>query len=1553
MMLLLFLVVTGVRGQCGKWPLPDPPKSPAADGMIVNPRDQKIITRKENSEIVDLGHPGPADDMGERKMCPHEEEGLEYWSDVVGRVSEGARVELPGNKKILLSSCSIDKPLGQLVIPTTSELIFADEPIHLSVTGIEVYGKLRAGGPMCRLRSESSITLHGSRPSDNLNGPWPGHKGIYAYHGGKIDIHAVEYYHTWSRLAVTAEPGDTMILLQDTVNWDVGMTIVVTTTHVKDSRDFHQNEIFTITKVRRASNLYDTTAVYLDGTMKFQHYGGPEYQAEVGLLSRRFKIKGDKKSSEPYDTSKTVCGNDNIGTYPCGDAYLTGYGGHVMIEGTYAEGRFSGVEFFRMGQTNFEGRYPIHYHLIYDGGEKSYVRDSSFHRSFYKCITLHGTNKVLVSRNVAYDITGSCLYLEDGVEENNVIEFNLHAHIHTIHPSSSVRQGAPPGEAQGLGDPKYLPDVYSSKDLTTPTDATASGFYISNAKNNVRGNAAVGGFSGFHFPVFATALGLHDANEWKKPMHKPPLEFDGNSCRSAGYWWSMGGCLYTGGWFRKSGSRKVYSPGRSDETLMPCKTEEYCWDYNDRAYLQITNLKVAATTVGFLNWGERSIVTNYEAHDLFQGPVAKFFGDNSVDNLLVTCETSNRQRHVCGGDAVPHNGDAQGYRSCGKWDERYRTRRRHFIEWYDTRMKTVYTNVKFRNCDPTQWTDCEGDCKDDSALIQAKTHSNRFLPEVMQMTGLVKFENSGDVRNHFIQEFSSRSSASGRHLAWIDPDGGICGLEKPWGPTLVGSNRDAGDWWKVSDECVRLGRYDELWCCKAPGILEAAMYFKWDDGLENQLIGNGGRYCENASDDDDAPCPRVGWLARFGQTDLERQGLKVAMRPEMVGPMPTRAAAKGFGWYLWLDRGAPGFLELSNLQIHHEGTFVMAIAYPKSTSGFDIKMESYGSGCGRDRLCAYYYRQAGSLKDLADASSRDPPTYYIDEKSSYKLLYVRVVVRSLPHSSSRSKYLSNDMSWDYGFKTYLWSNAYLESLPEKDYWGIPFFEDTPKVYISAKCSRSGAYCSGGPQPKTIPPLMWTQAPPPITLPPEPEPPLPEIDLAIDKFILYNLATASQITPIDNGKVILDGMPIEEDLVIRTRISGTLSDLGSVKYELNNQEYVVNEPPYEVSDMGRMVVDKKYTLRATPYTKEYAMGQAGTPLTVDFRLKPTVPEVTKLVLRNIETNAIVADLVEGDVVTHGFRRQLRIRALTAGPVKSVKFELNNQETVESTGPFEVAEDGKRVVYDKGYTLTATPYSEENGRGEEGETLMVKFMLRRATDVADVSITKFELRNTEQDEHIVELVDGEIFVDSTRRQNRICAQVDGGESVKFDLNGQESIDSEYPFEVAENQYRENRRKIDFDTEYTLTATPYMLKNGQGKMGNRQTITFILRKITPAPVATPIFPGPVIISGFTLVDTKSNTDVATLNGGDVYPPANFDPMSVTIRADVPEDANVASVRFYMHGFELTDSISPYQLYGEKKGVLMYDVTYTLTGTPYEFLYGGGMAGEAKTIQFTLRQT
>ncbi len=57
-----------------------------------------------------------------------------------------------------------------------------------------------------------------------------------------------------------------------------------------------------------------------------------------------------------------------------------------------------------------------HYHMVGNTTTTdSFIKDSTCYRSFFRCVTIHGTSGVLVQDTVAFDIQGSAYYMESGM----------------------------------------------------------------------------------------------------------------------------------------------------------------------------------------------------------------------------------------------------------------------------------------------------------------------------------------------------------------------------------------------------------------------------------------------------------------------------------------------------------------------------------------------------------------------------------------------------------------------------------------------------------------------------------------------------------------------------------------------------------------------------------------------------------------------------------------------------------------------------------------------------------------------------------------------------------------------------------------------------------------------------------------------------------------------------------------------------------------------------------------------------------------------------------
>lgn len=181
-----------------------------------------------------------------RKNCPHQATGLLNWHDA-GTWPNGV-VPLPGDDVSIPSGLSVlvdqsvNGTLGTVVIPNSSSLIIGEHSngIEINANGFDVRGSLIAGAETCRIETSITLTLHGDRPDDrDINGTsaiaTATYKGI-AVNGGTLSLHGKRFYRTWTRLAKTVRPGDSILQTQHLINWEVGQQIVIVTTALRDDR---------------------------------------------------------------------------------------------------------------------------------------------------------------------------------------------------------------------------------------------------------------------------------------------------------------------------------------------------------------------------------------------------------------------------------------------------------------------------------------------------------------------------------------------------------------------------------------------------------------------------------------------------------------------------------------------------------------------------------------------------------------------------------------------------------------------------------------------------------------------------------------------------------------------------------------------------------------------------------------------------------------------------------------------------------------------------------------------------------------------------------------------------------------------------------------------------------------------------------------------------------------------------------------------------------------------------------------------------------------------
>jgi len=808
-------------------------------------------------------------------QCPHDAADLIPFEQMPAT----AEIVLPAGQRYLLST---PVQIASLTINAGSELVFADLPdLTLAVEKVTVIGKLSLGSESCPLLSPGiGITFASG--------------GELVVDGGVLDLHGKPYAPTWTRLGQTAAGGSSLLRLQDPVDWEVGQDVLVVTTAWEDTPSKHENEVHRIASIAGGG-----LEVTLETPLAHEHYGGQEYAAEVALLSR----------------SITLQGND--------DSEATRKGGHTICK-RGAVCRIRGVRAYRMGHENIMAKYPFHMHLMSDVQGTSYFEDCTVQRSFFRAFTIHGTSGARISRNVAYDVSGSAYYLEDGVEENNLLEFNLAAHVNIIRPLSHY----------GWGQDGVSLETEPGRIL--PVDATASGFYCTNPNNRWIGNSASGGFVGFHFPRVPKALGSSYA---KNPSYEPEsfdlLEFDSNTAHSSGWQWQeQGSCIYIGGklWEEEPGSNHYsYSSGRD-------------WTSRKAGHFRFTNTKAFACRLGLLFWGADGkqpslMLEGWEVHDSWRS--SSQLGETYIHGAVISSHTGNSAEDLpshCSGFML-----------------------------YDTDTRTIMADTTFRNFDRL----------DDECIIDM-THSNIMKQQGMFDVKGLRFENTPHSKRFRHDRWRAcdtyhtdvcLDSCSGNcaglsgssqlsNIVDVDGSSGAGGGSMTNG-LILGSDDSASEtagetnaWWRLDDECVHESDWGFFACHLWGGRGRRSISSLW--------LVKGIHDAPPSFDLRIDPDPMDGIVYHFGNAQRH-------LRLGLVGSPQITGACCDVGWYLHLPGGALSEITIFLDQMPADDGLVFSTSYPV---GADLTVDRCVPHCSS-------VQQGSSLQEVLDSSGE---VFFVDSQ---------------------------------------------------------------------------------------------------------------------------------------------------------------------------------------------------------------------------------------------------------------------------------------------------------------------------------------------------------------------------------------------------------------------------------------------------------------------------------------------------------------------------------------------------------------------------------------------
>lgn len=264
-----------------------------------------------------------------------------------------------------------------------------------------------------------------------------GEIGIFVF--GDLTIHGNTVQPTFLELTSNAEPGQTQIVVSESMNgWNSGDSVLITSPGIKEN----------IKECTEEAEILKTegTFVILKEPLSCYHPGrfldnDDVPNSHVVLLTRNIKFE----SADPKNR-----GSVN---------YFFGSSGYIKY-----------AQFETMGPKNVMGRYPIHFHLMFDTSRGIEVVGNSIIDSENRWITVHRSNGIIIKDNIGYKSVGHGFFLEDGIEFENVFEHNI--------------------------------GIKTFKGKLIPSDKASAIFWITNPVNSFRNNVAVeGNYYGFHFSI--------------------------------------------------------------------------------------------------------------------------------------------------------------------------------------------------------------------------------------------------------------------------------------------------------------------------------------------------------------------------------------------------------------------------------------------------------------------------------------------------------------------------------------------------------------------------------------------------------------------------------------------------------------------------------------------------------------------------------------------------------------------------------------------------------------------------------------------------------------------------------------------------------------------------------------------------------------------------------------------------------------------------------------------------------------------------------------------
>ncbi|HEA29769.1 MAG TPA: T9SS type A sorting domain-containing protein [Leeuwenhoekiella sp.] len=286
-------------------------------------------------------------------------------------------------------------------------------------------------------------------------------------------------------------------------------------------------------------------------------------------------------------------------------------------------------------------------------------------------------------------------------------------------------------------------------------------------------------------------------------------------------------------------------------------------------------------------------------------------------------------------------------------------------------------------------------------------------------------------------------------------------------------------------------------------------------------------------------------------------------------------------------------------------------------------------------------------------------------------------------------------------------------------------------------------------------------------------------------------------------------------------------------------------------------------------------EGGDRVTAEVFVTPAGEAVNAFTLIDSQTGTDILEIqVGGSYAIEDLPDLLAIRVdLDAQNIGSVVFDLKGPFTfkkTETNAPYalfgNLGNDYEGRIFPPGdYMLSATPYSEAQGKGTPGIAFAVSFSIEIGAIPDDLSVLGFDLYDAVFDSKIMDIEEGSVIDLGTLDNNSLTVLAktlpDFIGSLKIEMEGPLTttrIENNRPYTLFANNSVNLFGRAFPNGSYRLMATPFTQANAQGTAGAPLEINFEVIG-TPASDAMKVYPVPFTDYFFVdLPDKNQNLDV-----------------------------------------------------------------------------------------------